>query len=259
MPNFINSEGVHIHYEVHGDGVPIVFIHPPHMDHHVFNYQKPLRRDYQLIFYDLEGHGASSSQVRPGTVAAYARDLCSLLDHLGLETACIVGYSAGGSIAQQFALEFPHRLRALILSGGFPKVGTWILKKEYELGISIVSCHGQAFLSKVLSRAHQVVKKDSALLFESCMKANRDSVLSFYKDSLHYDCTERLHELRAPLLLLYGSRSYYFHPHIQYYQETVVADFDVVMISNAFHELPMKKHAEFNWLVKAFLKEKLKK
>ena len=71
--------------------------------------------DYQVLSYDLVGHGDSAAPTATTDLSLYARQLLGLLDHLQIETAAVVGFSIGGMINRRFALDFPNRLSALAI------------------------------------------------------------------------------------------------------------------------------------------------
>lgn len=73
-----------------------------------------LRRDVGAIALDLPGHGRSAGDGRHN-VADYAADVVSLLDALEIDRAIITGHSMGGAIAQTIALDYPQRVKGLIL------------------------------------------------------------------------------------------------------------------------------------------------
>jgi 3-oxoadipate enol-lactonase len=81
-----------------------------------------LARDYRVVRLDLRGHG--SSQVppveQPLALDRLVADVVELLDHLGVESAHIVGNSAGGYLGQQMAMTRPLRVRSLALFGSTP-------------------------------------------------------------------------------------------------------------------------------------------
>jgi pimeloyl-ACP methyl ester carboxylesterase len=81
-----------------------------------------LSRDWRVVRLDLRGHG--SSQVpptdRPLLLERLVTDVVELLDHLGCETAHIVGNSAGGYLGQQLAMTRPERVKSLSLFGSTP-------------------------------------------------------------------------------------------------------------------------------------------
>ena len=111
---FADVRGGRIHYEVTGAGQPVVLIHGGFMDLAMWEPQvEEFARNYQVIRYDNRGHGrspTSSEQYDP------AADLAALLDTLRVEQAHIVGLSMGGSIAIDFAIQYPDRVKSLVVA-----------------------------------------------------------------------------------------------------------------------------------------------
>jgi 3-oxoadipate enol-lactonase len=87
-----------------------------------FGWVPHLCRDYRVVRLDLRGHGRS--QVPPSdaalTLERLVADVVELLDHLGLDSAHVVGNSAGGYLGQQLAMNHPVRLKSLSLFGSTP-------------------------------------------------------------------------------------------------------------------------------------------
>jgi 3-oxoadipate enol-lactonase len=81
-----------------------------------------LAREWRVVRLDLRGHG--NSQVPPAeqplALDRLVSDVAELLDHLGVESAHIVGNSAGGYLGQQMAMTRPARVRSLVLFGSTP-------------------------------------------------------------------------------------------------------------------------------------------
>lgn len=74
---------------------------------------------YRAIALDNRGHGRSSKSYEPGdyTPSKMAGDATALLDHLGISTAHVMGYSMGARVAAFTALEHPRRVHSLIFGG----------------------------------------------------------------------------------------------------------------------------------------------
>lgn len=74
-----------------------------------------LSEHYRCVFYDRRACGESETSPDGYDMANCARDLAELLEHLGISKAHILGSSAGGPIATQFALDYPELTDTLIL------------------------------------------------------------------------------------------------------------------------------------------------
>jgi 3-oxoadipate enol-lactonase len=128
--------GVRLSYLDEGSGTPVLFIHGGYggaastlsPTPHAIRGTLPLDR-FRLITYDRRNAGASEYVDTPYTLRDLAEDGAALLDHAGVGQAIIIGTSAGGPIAQQFALTWPERVIALCL----PNTGPNLMNPEREV------------------------------------------------------------------------------------------------------------------------------
>jgi 3-oxoadipate enol-lactonase len=72
---------------------------------------------YRVLTWDLRGHGAASADAGPCTIGDLAADLRGVLDQADVARAVVLGHSAGGVVAMQFALDHPERTAGLVLVG----------------------------------------------------------------------------------------------------------------------------------------------
>jgi pimeloyl-ACP methyl ester carboxylesterase len=113
----LETNGARIRYRVDGTGPAVVLIHAGVADLTMWDADAAVLRDrYRVIRYDTRGFGLTRTEAVPFSNRA---DIAALLDHLGEERAHIVGLSRGGSIALDFVLEHPERVRTLtVVAGG---------------------------------------------------------------------------------------------------------------------------------------------
>jgi len=100
-----------------GDGVPVVFMHPAAGTSASWVHQVEtfITNGYRCITYDLRGWGQSVSigDAEPGVMSD---DVEALANALGLQRFVLIAAAYGGFGGLDFALRFPHRLRALVLA-----------------------------------------------------------------------------------------------------------------------------------------------
>ncbi len=115
----VTLAGVGIYYEVHGEGPPLMLVHGALASHTMWKYQvEDLSKSFRVITCDLRGHGESDKgDPSTYTMRLFAGDLVGLAEKLGIEKTHLVGYSMGGLVAAQFAVDHPHLLRTLVLGG----------------------------------------------------------------------------------------------------------------------------------------------
>lgn len=243
-----------IYADDYGEGIPIIFIHPPGMGRTVFSYQRQLSAMYRIILPDLSGHGDSEVQRKDVDISSFAEEIKVLLDSMNIEKAVICGYSAGGMIAQNFAITYPERILGLILSGGFPKVDTVGLKLEYKLGMKILQRSPEKLMN-ILANGHTTVKEFKELMISQMKKNDLEVWYKFYEKSLHYCCEDRVTLINAPILLMYGNRAFWINAHEKYYRGC--PDAQTIYIKGAFHQLPTKHFPQFNANIHNFIQERM--
>ncbi|TCP23017.1 pimeloyl-ACP methyl ester carboxylesterase [Scopulibacillus darangshiensis] len=254
MACFETNSGVKLFYEKSGEGRPIIFVHPPLMGHVVFRYQQELSRGHQVIFYDCRGHGQSTYNKPEDVIETHVADLRELILHLKLEKPIVAGYSNGGEIALSYALAYPNDIGALILSGGYPKVSTWVLQQEYNAGIWLMKRDMKGFLSGVLAKTHKVTESDERLLYDYMLKARTEAVLELYEAGKAFDVLADLAKIKElPTLVLYGTKSNYINKYCKIF-EAHLPKAQIAFIDGGTHQLPTRYHKPFNSVITEFLK-----
>ena len=117
MP-IVSVHGADIYYEVHGEGQPFMFFSETACDGETWKlYQVPeFAKDHKVIVHDYRGTGRSSKPSTDYTTRMFCEDAVAILDHLGVDDAVVLGHSMGGRVAQWVALEYPQRVKKLILA-----------------------------------------------------------------------------------------------------------------------------------------------
>jgi pimeloyl-ACP methyl ester carboxylesterase len=126
--------GVRIQTRVVGEGRPVLLVNG--IGTHTAMWaamEAALADGFHLIEFDAPGTGRSGLPLWPLTVPALARIAAGVLDAVGVDRADVVGYSLGGIVSQQLAVQAPQRVRRLVLAatgvgwGGVPGKATAML------------------------------------------------------------------------------------------------------------------------------------
>ena len=118
MP-YADVNGLHLYYEEHGGGPPLVLLHGGLMTIELnFGVALPALADHhRVIAVELQGHGRTADVSRSPTFPHFAADVIALLDHLGIDRTDVVGFSVGGLTAYELIISYPHRVhRAVVAS-----------------------------------------------------------------------------------------------------------------------------------------------
>jgi pimeloyl-ACP methyl ester carboxylesterase len=113
---FVENQGARIYWDEQGHGDPVLLIMGLGYSSHMWHRIRPaLAVHYQTIALDNRGVGRSDVPAGPCPIALMASDAAAVLDAAGIERTHVFGVSMGGMIAQEFALQYPERVRSLIL------------------------------------------------------------------------------------------------------------------------------------------------
>ena len=267
MPSF-GSRGFPIYYETHGSGagLPLLLImgmggtcqgwlvlHVPE-----------LSKDRTNIIFDNRGAGRSQD---PGTAFStrdMAEDAAALLDALELERVHVLGGFLGGMVAQELALAHPERVQSLILAGCFAYADAkrrlllelWQGMAEQglpaELRIKNRLCWtlSDATLEQedLIEQMWRFYLQDDAALEDKVFV--RQAVAC-----LEHDTRDRLGEIRAPTLVVFGEQDLLAPEHLQRELADGIPSVRLVAIPGAGHLVAAEMSARFNRLVARFCKE----
>jgi len=114
---------VELYYEDHGAGKPVVLIHGWPLSGRSWEKQVSALVDagYRVVTYDRRGFGDSSQPYTGYDYDTFASDLKSLLDHLDLRDAALVGFSmGGGEVARYVGTYGTDRVSKAVLAGAVP-------------------------------------------------------------------------------------------------------------------------------------------
>ena len=116
MGEYADVNGLHMYYETHGSGRPLVLLHGGLGSGEMFGPVTPaLAGHRQVILPDLQGHGRTADIDRPLDIKLMADDIAALIRHLELEKPDVVGYSLGGGVALFTAAKYPELVRKVVI------------------------------------------------------------------------------------------------------------------------------------------------
>mgnify|MGYP001109445064 FL=1 len=126
----VKVNGAEIHYEVHGEGVPLVMLHGGVDPSQTFGAPlAEMAKNFKVIAVYARGHGPSKDTAAPWSIEQAADDVAAVLKQLKINKASVMGYSFGGAIALQFAIRHPDMLDKLVVvsaaystKGEYPEV-----------------------------------------------------------------------------------------------------------------------------------------
>ncbi|WP_152392093.1 alpha/beta fold hydrolase [Paenibacillus guangzhouensis] len=251
-----NINGTMLYYEVSGQGIPIVFIHPPLLTSANFKYQQEyLSHQFQVITFDIRGHGRSHASPVPITYELIAQDIIQLLDHLQIQQAFVTGYSTGGSVALKAMLDYPDRFAGGILISAMSEASDMKLRSRIKIamGLSAWNPTLRLLMWGIAWGNSDQINTFRYLLSES-RRGTIQNIHEYYQYSLNYSCTDQLARISSPVLMLYGAKDKDYERYRKILQHHL-RQWKLVILQQENHQLPTKAAAEINRAIKAWILE----
>ena len=182
---FVEADGTRYAYRRFGKAgtVPLFFLgyFNSNMDAWDPAVTNSLAADHEVILFDNAGVGASRGET-PHTVAEMTLQCAAFCRALGLKAIHVVGFSLGGMIAQQLALDHPHLVQRLILSGTAPRGGEGLAFTELspeEQADPVAFLLGALFSPSEASQAagRQYIKRLESRAKDRDLPVSRDSAV----------------------------------------------------------------------------------
>jgi len=211
------STGVTLQYAEQGDpnGVPLVLLHGYGDSRRSYDLMlSRLPKSFHVYVLTQRGHGDSDHPASGYHPRDFAADVAAFLDSVKLPQAFIVGHSLGSYIAQRFALDYPERVRGLVLIGSFVTVrGNPGVQELWDSTISklpesvdstfIREFQQSTFQKPIPPEFFETVVRESA-------KVSGRVWRSVMAELLKTDFSDQLGRINAPTLILWGDKDSFF-------------------------------------------------
>jgi pimeloyl-ACP methyl ester carboxylesterase len=197
-----------LHYRSHGHGEPVMLIHGLGSSGADWGLQVPaLRAGHRVIVPDLPGCGLSERHAGNCDIERFARDLWALLDRLGEARTDIVGYSLGGAVALEMALQRPQSVPRLALINSLATYHIDHWRKWYEARVpaALVRLFGMRNMARLLAgrsfpEPWQGLMRARAVAVVGAVPA--ESYLAMAAALERWNATSRLDGLRSRTLMI---------------------------------------------------------
>jgi len=230
---YFDLAGVRIHYNVYGSGPDVILIHGlTSTAEDNWNTTIPvLSASYRLATLDVRGHGKSGG---PHETGAYGKkmveDVVRLMDHLAVDQAHVVGYSMGGTLALNLAVDYPHRVRSLVVAGQ-----GWASVEELEEWAATAQSIREAGSATVLVPDPESIRSSVRDRFMKTLALNDAQALAALLDDYPQlaVAADDIRETTVPMLLVSGADDYMI-PRIDKLK-SMRPDAEVILIPDETH------------------------
>jgi pimeloyl-ACP methyl ester carboxylesterase len=248
-------------YQVVGQGQPVVLIHGVGLNKEMWGGQVVgLSDTYQVIVYDMLGHGASPRPPANIDLKGYAEQLLELLDHLHLEKVAVIGFSMGGLIARAFALHFPQRLEALVVLNSVfnrsEQQRAGVIERTAQAAEHGPDANAEAALSRWFSLEYQGANPAQIKALRQTLAENDpQGYLTTYSLFATQDMyrAEDLGSLSMPTLIATGELDPGSTAQMARQLAQKIPDAEVVVLEQQRHMMPMESPRLVNRMLLEFL------
>ena len=235
----IGIDATVIRYEDEGAGVPIVLLHGNGCDRHSMRpFVDRLRESARILNVDLRGFGESDKPLTGLDFATMAADIKSVLEHLRIPKAILLGYSMGGRVAQVYALRYPTACSGLILVASDmvvrdPKVARDTLARKWSSGDAV-----ELFAHVVTDS----IRDTWRTVIEPAQEKVPDHVATAMRRQFQrYDIRKEMERCRVPVLVISGTEDRIVPPESSHEMARILPEAKLVMIPEAGHLVPFEQ------------------
>lgn len=271
MPNVKLPTGTDLYYETFGTGEAVVLIPSTGFSGEVWKpTQLPLADHAHLVLHDPRGCGRSRAVQSVYTINQMSNDVVALLDHLRIDAAHLFGHSMGGRIALETALNFPGRVKSLIMAASgsgqvarpgadcVPGVPHWLLTRlighGYEQSLREEYTDTSAFFTDDYREAHpDRVEAFFQLVYPT--HAGMSEYMHLVTARHSWEATHRLGDVRCPTMILIGNHDQGRANHVVQAQamQARIPGATLKVMEGQSHGFPWQAPEETNAIIRSWL------
>lgn len=259
--------GINIYYEVHGQGEPLVLIMGSFGPLEGWSSQiRAFQKHYRVIVFDNRGIGRTDKSPDRYTIETMADDTVGLIDYLGIDKAHVLGMSLGGPVAQHIAINYPQRVKKLVLVCSIAGPDRRYLHPDMikafgaEEGSQTVDLRSIDFLeimkaTVALSFNDESLRDSLSVQAESWFRQfDIEGFVKQWEAVASYNAVDRLHQIEAQTLVLTGAEDRIVNPHSSVVIAGLIRNSRLVKVEGGSHAFFMELSDRFNTEVLDFLK-----
>ncbi len=204
----IEVNGVMLDYADEGEGEPMVIVHGLGSSHRDWEDQVTLlSQHFRVVAPSMRGFGESEKGHPSLSVKTWSEDLLALADHFGFDTFHLMGFSMGGAISYQTAVDHQQRLRSLTIINSLPsfELNEWYKHMMVLYRISMAKVVGMKRLARFVAKRvfpeeHQADLR--RLMIKRHENNDQDSYVKAVQALAGWSVADRINQLKLPVLVL---------------------------------------------------------
>jgi 3-oxoadipate enol-lactonase len=215
---YANINGVNLFYELKGNleaEETVVFLNGVMASTSSWVFQTPVFENtgFKILLHDFKGQLKSDKPQGPYTFAQHAAETKSLMEHLGISKAHIIGTSYGGEVAMRFAIDFPEAAKTISIIDSVSELDNVL--KLFVRGWKTLATVGDGekfFWGMTPSIYHNTFIEENYEMLEKRAAATAKSPKEYFEGQVHlYETfeqdvymTEELHKIQCPAMVICG-------------------------------------------------------
>lgn len=254
---------LNLYYEIIGQGDPLVMIRGvgSNVDHW-YDQVPALSQKYKLLVFDNRGIARSSDPGGPFSTRDMAADTIALMEAVGISKAHVLGYSMGGMVAQEMALNHPEKVARLILVATDCGISlrikakpeaTRLFSEMIRLGTNEakLAAAGCLFARQTFERKPQVIQRYTEV--SQRFPTSQKMLAKQWAAVTQHDTCSRLVNIASPTLAITGSEDVLIPPQNAAVMAARIPDAQLISIDDSGHLFLIEKPRQFNDAVIKFL------
>jgi pimeloyl-ACP methyl ester carboxylesterase len=225
MNPVLDINGISLHYDIVGEGEPLLFLHGGLGTGDNWRYIfSSAPKGYRLIAPDQRGHGATTNPSRLFTFRQVAADMFALLDHLHLDRVKAIGISGGGIALMHMAAMEPPRIEAMVVVSAPPYFPAKARSIQAQFSEAMIPEPERA----ALRRRHTQGEEQIKTLFE-----NVKALATDYDDVAF--TPPKLATITARTLIVFGDRDFLYPVQLAFDLHAAIPNSHLWVIPNGGH------------------------
>lgn len=249
---------IELYYEITGQGIPILFIHGLGSSARDWENQAPFfSRHFQVVTFDVRGHGRSDKPRGRYSIPLFASDTSSFMRTLNTFPAHIIGFSMGGMIAFQLAVTEPDLFRSVTAINSGPKFIFRTLKEKFPflMRYFIVHLFGMRKMGAILGNslfpkpAHKTLRDQ---FIQRWSENDKRAYIASMNALSNWTVMDKIRTIAVPTLIISADMDYTPVAWKEFYASKITGA-RVAIIHDSRHMTPFEQPEQLNQTIMTFL------
>lgn len=264
MPK-IKINDIHMYYEIHGKGDPIVLVAGFSADHLGWlPIVDKFSEHYQVILFDNRGAGQSDIPSGPYSISQMTKDVVDLCAALNIQQAHFVGNSMGGCIVQALCYQFPQLVKSAVISNSamrtdtpfylYVKAHMELLSANAPLELLMKAMCTWVFSYKFLCLPN-MIETLIKIAKENPYPMTMQGYQSQYVALGEFDSTDWVHKINVPTLIITSNQDLIFSEKSSEHLSKVIKQSEYFCFKDCGHLPYIEQPEKFTEVVMEFLRK----